>query len=74
MKHLHCSVFGHNYVVSKSVTNYVKEYKCTYCNKQWTTNSNGNLIPLTPKFKEINAVLNRIHSKKLSKRTLILDR
>ena len=74
MKHLHCAVFGHNYAVSKTVTNFVKEYKCSYCDKQWTTNNNGNIIPLTAKFKEINSVLSRIHNKKLSKRTLILDR
>ena len=74
MKHLHCSVFGHNFVVSKSVTNFVKEYKCKHCNKQWTTNGDGHLIPLTPKFKEINSVLKRIHTKKVLKRTLILDR
>jgi hypothetical protein len=30
-----------------------------------TTNSNGDLTELTPKFKEINSVLERIHSNKL---------
>lgn len=74
MKHIHCTFFGHDYVVSNDVTGYIKEYQCRHCKKQVTTNSNGNLIPLTPKFKEINSVLKRIHLKKLKRQTLILDR
>lgn len=62
---MYCSVFGHNYQVSKKVTYYVKEYTCSHCKKQLTTNSNGNLIELTPKFKEINAILERIHNNRL---------
>ncbi|WP_349267477.1 hypothetical protein [Pseudalgibacter alginicilyticus] len=61
MKNIHCVVFGHNYKVTKRVTYYVKEYTCSRCKKQLTTNGNGNLVPLTPKFKEINDVLERIH-------------
>lgn len=61
---MYCSIFGHNYQVTKKVTYYVKEYTCSHCKKQLTTNSNGNLIELTPKFKEINAILERIHEKR----------
>ena len=57
----YCAIFGHNYQVTKKVTYHVKEYTCSRCKKQLTTNSNGNLIELTPKFKEINAILERIH-------------
>ncbi len=64
MKHLHCKVFGHNYKVSRNVTYHVKEYTCCNCKKQLTTNGKGNLTELTPKFKEINDVLERIHQKK----------
>ena len=74
MKHIHCTFFGHDYVVSNNVTGYIKEYQCRHCKKQVTTNSNGNLIPLTPKFQEINSVLKRIHSKKIKRQALILDR
>ena len=70
MKNIHCTVFGHNYQVTKSVTYYVKEYTCSHCKKKLTTNSNGNLVPLTPKFKEINDVLERIHTNKLQKSRL----
>ena len=76
MKNIYCSIFGHQFVISKRVTNHVSEYKCKNCNFQMTTDGRGKLTPLTPKYKEINSVLERIHIKrKLRKRQdLILDR
>ncbi|WP_452220627.1 hypothetical protein [Lacinutrix salivirga] len=62
---LFCSVFGHKYEISKKVTYHVHEYKCKHCYKELTTNGNGNLIELTPKFKEINAILEKIHTNKM---------
>lgn len=67
MKNVYCSLFGHNYVVSKNVTYHVKEYKCKHCKSEMTIDGNGKFIPLTPKFKEINSVLNRIHNKRLER-------
>ncbi len=66
-------MFGHNYVVTRNVTLHVKEYTCTNCKKELTTNSNGSLTELTPKFKEINDVLERIHQKR-SKRQITITR
>ncbi|MFD2822745.1 hypothetical protein ACFS5M_03630 [Lacinutrix iliipiscaria] len=60
-----CNVFGHNFEVSKKVTFHVKEYQCSHCKKQMTTNSNGNLTDLTPKYKEINSILERIYNHKM---------
>lgn len=74
MNHIHCSFLGHNYIVSKDVTQHVKEYQCTHCKKQMTTSVDGHLIPLTPKFQEINSVLKRMHRKKERRKTLIFDR
>ena len=74
MKQLYCSMFGHRYEVSKKVTYHVKEYTCRKCNREVTTNGNGRLTPLTPKYKEINAVLERIHMKRIKRKQLILDR
>jgi len=62
---LYCTFFGHNFKVSRKVTYHVKEYKCCNCKKEMTTNSNGNLTELTPKFREINLVLERIYNNKL---------
>ena len=61
---LYCSLFGHKYEVSKKVTLHVKEYTCKCCKRQLTTNSNGNLIELTPKFQEINIILEDIYTRR----------
>lgn len=62
---LYCGLFGHQYEISKSVTKHVKEYMCTCCHKQLTTDGRGRLTELTPKFMEINALLERIQHKRL---------
>ncbi len=59
---LYCNLFGHKYEISKKVTSHVKEYTCKCCKRQLTTNSNGNLTELTPKYKEINSILERIYA------------
>lgn len=59
---MYCNLFGHDYQVTKKVTYHVKEYTCRHCKKELTTNSNGNLIELTPKFREINDILERIYT------------
>ncbi len=68
MKNIHCKVFGHDIRLSKNVTFHVKEYTCKNCKKQFTTSSNGELVELTPKFKEINALLENIHNRRLIRR------
>ncbi len=62
---LYCSIFGHQYDVSKKVTRHVKEYTCKCCKKQLTTNGNGRLTELTPTFREINSILERIYSRRM---------
>lgn len=74
MKHLYCSLFGHHYQVTKKVTYHVKEYACKHCKDEVTTNGQGKLTTLTPKYKEINSVLERIHNNRLKRKQLILDR
>ena len=68
MKNVYCSIFGHEFEVSKQVTFHVKEYKCKKCNAQMTTNGKGGLTPLTPKYQEINSVLEQIHKRRRAKR------
>ncbi|MBN4057879.1 hypothetical protein JYT34_00380 [Olleya sp. AH-315-K02] len=62
---MYCNVFGHQYDVTKNVTKHVKEYTCKCCKKQLTTNSNGHLTELTPTFKEINSLLERIYAHRM---------
>ena len=64
---MYCQIFGHDFEVTRNVTYHVKEYTCSHCKKQLTTNSNGSLIELTPKFKEINAILERIHQSRMER-------
>lgn len=62
---LYCDFFGHNYKMTKKVTNHVKEYTCKCCKKQLTTNSNGKLIELTPKYQDINSALEEIYTRRM---------
>lgn len=69
MRNIHCKMFGHDYKITRHVTYHVKEYTCANCKKELTTGGNGNLVDLTPKFKEINDVLERIHHKRILRKT-----
>jgi transposase-like protein len=63
---MYCNIFGHQYDVTKKVTSHVKEYTCKCCKKQLTTNSNGHLTELTPTFREINSLLEHIHTARMT--------
>ncbi|SDR70965.1 hypothetical protein SAMN04515667_0395 [Formosa sp. Hel1_31_208] len=62
---IYCDIFGHNYEISKKVTSHVKEYTCKCCKRQLTTNGNGKLTELTPKYQEINAILEKIYARRM---------
>jgi len=70
---MYCSMFGHQFKVSKHITNAVKEYQCTHCGLEATTNGNGKLTKLTPKYKDINSTLEHIYSRRKARKNLILD-
>ena len=59
-----CSIFGHNFKVSKNVTDHIHEYQCEKCGMEMTDTANGFLARLTPKFKETNDYLAKIHRKR----------
>lgn len=61
----YCDLFGHNYEMTKKVTKHVKEYTCKCCKRQLTTNGNGKLTELTPKFQEINSILEEIYTRRM---------
>jgi hypothetical protein len=75
MKQIQCSIFGHNFKVSKEITYHVKEFKCKNCGQEMTINGKGEFVPLTKKYKHINSVLNNVHNKRLEKsqRWLMLE-
>lgn len=59
-----CSTLGHDYVISRKITNHINEYKCTNCGKEVTDNFSGRLENLTYKTKEINTSLALFFEKK----------
>ena len=67
-----CSVFGHDYRISKEITYHITEYQCAHCGNEATTNAQGHLELMTPKSKEINAVLAHVHAKKIARKSLLL--
>jgi hypothetical protein len=64
-KKLLCTIFGHNIVTSKKITNNLKEYKCTVCKMELTNDEKGGITFLTPELKEINEALGTFCQKKL---------
>ncbi len=63
-----CSFFGHRLIVSKDVTNHIKEYRCTRCDEELTDTAHGFLAKLTPKFKETNDFVAKIHRRRCSRK------
>jgi|GEM_PF-433578 len=63
-----CSTLGHNYVISRRITNHINEYKCTQCGKEITNTYSGSLESLTVKTKEINTSLALFFKKKMRRR------
>ncbi|APG60931.1 hypothetical protein [Christiangramia salexigens] len=59
-----CKFFGHKLKVTRNITNHVHEYKCCKCGVELTDTADGLLARLTPKFKETNAYLAKIHRKR----------
>ncbi|MBT8187258.1 MAG: hypothetical protein HKP38_10290 [Croceitalea sp.] len=59
-----CNFFGHHFVVSKKVTQHIKEYRCLHCQKQVSTDERGKLSALTPQMQEINNTLEDMYQKR----------
>jgi hypothetical protein len=61
---VYCNIFGHTLKVSKNVTNHIHEYECAKCGMEMTDTANGLIARLTPKFKETNNYLAKIHQRR----------
>ncbi len=64
-----CSIFGHKLRVSKNVTDHIHEYECAKCGMEMTDTANGFLARLTPKFKETNDYLAKIHRRRRKRKS-----
>lgn len=70
---VYCNIFGHKLKVSKNVTEHIHEYKCAKCGMEMTDTANGFLARLTPKFKETNDYLAKIHQRRRNRRNLFAE-
>ena len=59
-----CITFGHDYIVTRKVTNHINEYKCSHCGREMTDNDSGYLEPLTQQLKNANTSLAVFFQKK----------
>jgi len=60
-----CSVFGHNYKITRKVTDHINEYKCSNCEREFTDNLNGNLEILTSRTKKLNTIVSSFIHKRM---------
>lgn len=63
-----CSIFDHRFRVSQRITDHIKEYKCTRCGQEMTDTAQGFIAKLTPKFRETNAYIAKIHQRRCSRK------
>ncbi len=63
-----CAVFDHRFEISQNITNHIKEYRCTRCGEEMTDTAQGFMAKLTPKFKETNAYLAKIHQRRCARK------
>ena len=59
-----CSIFGHDYSITKNVTEHFKEYTCKHCQHQLTNNAKGKIVFMTQEYKEINETLALFYQKR----------
>jgi DNA-directed RNA polymerase subunit RPC12/RpoP len=52
-----CATIGHDFIVSRKVTNHIMEYSCYNCGREVTTNQVGKIELLTYKTRQINTSL-----------------
>ncbi len=55
---------GHDYMITNTITPYIKEYKCCNCGREMTNDLNGDLKVLTEKSRIVNACLASFFIKK----------
>ncbi len=62
-----CTALGHDYIVSRKVTNHIMEYSCCNCGREVTTNQLGKIELLTIKTRQINTILANFFQKKTNR-------
>lgn len=65
---LMCLTLGHDYMVTRQVSEHIKEYKCSHCGKEVAENDLGQIEELTMNIKRANNSLVSFLEKKKKKR------
>jgi len=61
---LYCSWFGHKLTSLRKITLHFEEYECKNCKKQFTRDSSGKIVALTPFLKDINETIFSVYLKR----------
>jgi len=64
MKKFLCTIFGHQYTISKRITAYLKSYTCADCNDRMAIDTTDNSRTLTPELVRINQTLEQVYLKR----------
>ena len=64
-KEILCLLLGHKFIVTRTVTDHFKKYKCTVCQIELTNDENGHKTFLTPELKEIKETLIDFYNKRI---------
>jgi hypothetical protein len=59
-----CFAFGHDYIVTRKITNHVFEYECACCGREVSNNRSGKFEKLTLQKRKLNEKLSRFFIKK----------
>lgn len=59
-----CLTFGHDYIVTRKVTDHINEYRCSHCGREVSENGNGHLEEITNKVRQANTSLASFFQKK----------
>jgi hypothetical protein len=55
---------GHDYMITNTITPYIKEYKCCNCDREITNDIDGKLQILTEQYRLTNKCLNSFFRRK----------
>ncbi len=59
-----CTAFGHDYIITRKITDHISEYKCACCGREVSNSYSGKFEILTYKQKETNECLSSFFQKK----------
>lgn len=59
-----CTAFGHDYIITRKITDHIYEYQCVCCGKEVSNSYSGKFELLTRKQREVNECLYSFFRKK----------